>query len=158
MSPMQQGRAQAIATFGGAIHHPRGAPTWDIQDPVRGREGRLQLMEHRTPAPVLSLSKCSNLVHQLIDDACLVHMSLSSELIIGCVHMFATMLGAVHRASLHQCKDAPCSGATQGTMPSSFYDFFKKNLNNCVETNRTSKRFFDGSSILRKVKMRACVE
>jgi hypothetical protein len=43
-------------------------------------------------------------------------------------------------------------------MPSSFYDFFKKNPDNCIETNRTSERFFDGSSILRKVKMTACVE
>jgi transposase InsO family protein len=57
-------RHKAITTLGGAVHHPRGALTRDIQDPVRGREGRLQRMEHRTPAPVLSLSKCSNLVHQ----------------------------------------------------------------------------------------------
>jgi hypothetical protein len=69
-------------------------------------------------------------------------MPLSSELIFGCVHMFATTLGAEQRMSTHQCKDAPCSGAAQGTMPSSF--FFKnlsKNPDNCVETDHTSERF-----------------
>jgi hypothetical protein len=63
-SSRQQGQAQAITTLGGAVHHPRGALTRDIQDPVRGWDGRLQRMEHRTPALVLSLSNCSNLVHQ----------------------------------------------------------------------------------------------
>jgi hypothetical protein len=55
-------------------------------------------------------------------------MSMSSELIVGCVQMFATMLGAEQRASLHQCKDAPYSGATQGTMPSSFLLNFSKQI------------------------------
>jgi hypothetical protein len=50
--------------LGGAFHHPRGAPTRDVQDLVRGREGRHQRMEHRIPATVLSLSKCSELIHQ----------------------------------------------------------------------------------------------
>jgi hypothetical protein len=50
---------------------------------------------------------------------------MSSELIVGYVHMFATTLEAEQRASLHQCKDAPCSGATQGTMPSSFFQNFQ---------------------------------
>jgi hypothetical protein len=41
--------------------------------------------------------------------------------------MFATMFEAEQRASLHQGKDAPYSGATKGTMPSSFFtNFFKK--------------------------------
>jgi hypothetical protein len=34
------------------------------KDPVRGREGRLQRMEHRTSALVLPLSNYSNLVHK----------------------------------------------------------------------------------------------
>jgi hypothetical protein len=59
-----KGQAQVITTLGGVVHHPRSAPTQDIQDPVRGQEGRLQRMEHRAPAPVLSLSNCSNLVHK----------------------------------------------------------------------------------------------
>jgi hypothetical protein len=55
-------------------------------------------------------------------------MSLSSELIFGCVHMFAAMFGAEQHASLHQCKDAPCSGATQGTdVLLIFMKIFKKN-------------------------------
>jgi hypothetical protein len=75
-------------------------------------------------------------------------MSLSSELIVGCVHMFATMFEAEQRASLHQGKDAPYSGATKGMMPSPFFTiFFKKNPDSCVETDRTSERFFDGNSI-----------
>jgi hypothetical protein len=41
--------------------------------------------------------------------------------------MLATTIEAEQRASLHQGKDAPCSGATKGTMPSSlFTKFFKK--------------------------------
>jgi hypothetical protein len=32
MSSRQQGQTQAIATLGGAVHDPRGAPTRDIQD------------------------------------------------------------------------------------------------------------------------------
>jgi hypothetical protein len=39
-----------------------------------------------------------------------------------------------------------------------FPNFFKKNLDNCVETDCTSERFFDGNSISRKVEMTACVE
>jgi hypothetical protein len=73
--------------------------------------------------------------------------------------MFATTLETEQRASLHQCKDAPCSGATKGTMPSSFFTkFFKKNPDNCVETDRTSERFFDGNSISRKARMMSCVQ
>jgi hypothetical protein len=64
MSSWKQGHAQVITTLGGAIHHSRSTPTWDIQDPVRGWEGRLQHMEHRAPVPVLSLSNCSKLVYQ----------------------------------------------------------------------------------------------
>jgi hypothetical protein len=86
-------------------------------------------------------------------------MSLSFKLIVGCVHMFATTLEAEQRASLHQCKYAPCSGATQGTIPSSvFQKISKKNPDNCVETDRTRERFFDGNSISRKVKMTTYVE
>jgi regulator of sirC expression with transglutaminase-like and TPR domain len=33
-SSRQQGQAQAITTLGGAVHHPRGTPTRDLQDPV----------------------------------------------------------------------------------------------------------------------------
>jgi hypothetical protein len=39
-----------------------------------------------------------------------------------------------------------------------FFEIFQKNPDNCVETDRTSERFFDGNSISRKVKMTACVE
>jgi hypothetical protein len=85
-------------------------------------------------------------------------MSPSSELIFGCVHMFATTFEAEQRASLHQGKDAPCSGATKGTMHSLFLRNFSKNPDNCVETNRTRERFFDRNSISRKEKMMACVE
>jgi hypothetical protein len=62
--------------------------------------------------------------------------------------------------SLHQGKDAPCSGATKGTMPSCPQHFcrnFSKYSNNFVETDRTSKKFFDGNSNSRKAKMKACV-
>jgi hypothetical protein len=38
-----------------------------------------------------------------------------------------------------------------------FYEIFQKNLDNCVETDRTSERFFDGSLISRKVKTTTCV-
>jgi hypothetical protein len=74
-------------------------------------------------------------------------MSLSSELIICCVHMFAKTFEAEQRVSLHQGKDAPCSGATKGTIPSivpsSFFTkIFKKNPDICVETDCTSERFF----------------
>jgi hypothetical protein len=62
-------------------------------------------------------------------------MSLDSELIFGCVHMFASTFGAEH---------------TQGTMPSSFFRNFQKKTDNYVETDRTSERFFDGNSISRK--------
>jgi hypothetical protein len=45
--------------------------------------------------------------------------------------------------SLNLCRDAPYSGATQGTMPSfHFYDFFKKLFDNCVAIDHTSERFF----------------
>jgi hypothetical protein len=73
--------------------------------------------------------------------------------------MFATTFEAEQRAYLLQGKDAPCSGATKGTMASSFFTkIFQKNPDNYVETNRTSERFFDGNSISWKVKMTACVE
>jgi hypothetical protein len=74
--------------------------------------------------------------------------------------MFATMLEAEQRASLHEWKNSPYSGATQGTMPSLFFFqiFSKKNPDNCVETDRMIERFFDGNSISKKVKMTACVE
>jgi hypothetical protein len=72
-------------------------------------------------------------------------MSLSSELIFGCVHMFAATFEVEQRASLHQCKDTPCSGATKGTMPSCpprFYGIFQKqNPYNFVETDCTSEWF-----------------
>jgi hypothetical protein len=35
--------------LGRGFHHPSGAPTRDVQDLVRGREGRHQHMEHRKP-------------------------------------------------------------------------------------------------------------
>jgi hypothetical protein len=99
-------------------------------------------MEHQAPAPILSLSKCSKLVHQEIDVACLVHMSLSSELIFGCVHMFATTFEAEQRKSLHQGKDAPCSGATKGTMPSLFFTkIFKKSRQLCRDRSHARKVF-----------------
>jgi hypothetical protein len=66
--------------------------------------------------------------------------------------MFATTFGVEQQAS-------PCSGATQAghdALPR-FYDFFQKNTDNCVETNRASERFFDGNSISQKVKMTAYV-
>jgi hypothetical protein len=70
--------------------------------------------------------------------------------------------------SLHLCKDAPYSGATHSTMPSpAFYPghdalprflrIFSNNSDNYVETNCTSERFFDGSSISRRVKTTTCV-
>jgi hypothetical protein len=69
------------------------------------------------------------------------------------------MLMLEQAASLHQGKDAPCSGATKGTMPSCpqrFFDFFR-NSDNLVETDRTSEKFFDGNSNSRKAKMTACM-
>jgi hypothetical protein len=69
-------------------------------------------------------------------------MSLSSKLIFGCVHMFATTFGAEQRAPLRQCKDAPYSGATQGTMPSSFFSkFFKKFRQLCQDQSHERKVF-----------------
>jgi hypothetical protein len=38
-----------------------------------------------------------------------------------------------------------------------FFTIFSKNLDNRVEIDRTSKRFFDGNSILREVKATAYV-
>jgi hypothetical protein len=63
-------------------------------------------------------------------------------------------------ASLHQVKDAPFSRATKGTMPSCpqrFFKFFQKNSDNFVENDRTSEKFFDGSSNSGKVKMTVCM-
>jgi hypothetical protein len=48
--------------------------------------------------------------------------------------------------------------ATQGMIPSLLLQNFSKNPDNCVETDRTSERFFDGNSISQKVKMMDCVE
>jgi hypothetical protein len=62
--------------------------------------------------------------------------------------------------SLHQAKDDPCSGATKGTMPSCpqrFFEFFQKNSDNFIETNRTSEKFFDGNSNSKKSKMTVCM-
>jgi hypothetical protein len=60
--------------------------------------------------------------------------------------------------SLHQYKDAPCSGATQGTMPSPvFYDFFKKIPTTVSRSIAQVKGFLDGGVISRKVKTTACV-
>jgi hypothetical protein len=43
-------------------------------------------------------------------------------------------------------------------MPSPiFLQFFSKNTDNCVETDRMSERFFDGNSISRKVKTTTCM-
>jgi hypothetical protein len=49
--------------------------------------------------------------------------------------------------SLQQCKDTPCSGATQGTMPSPIFTNLSKNTDNCVETDRPNQMFFDGNLI-----------
>jgi hypothetical protein len=38
-----------------------------------------------------------------------------------------------------------------------FFTIFSKKSDNRVETDRTSERFFDGNSILREVKVMACV-
>jgi hypothetical protein len=70
------------------------------------------------------------------------HVFEFENLLFGCVHVFATTFGVEQRTSLHQYKDAPCSGATQGTMPSPIFTKFFKNSDNCVETNRMSERFF----------------
>jgi hypothetical protein len=46
---------------------------------------------------------------------------------------------------LCQGKDAPCSGATKGTLPSCpqrFFEFSQKNSYNFVETDHMSERFF----------------
>jgi hypothetical protein len=68
------------------------------------------------------------------------------------------MLKLEQAASLH---NAPCSGATKGTTPSCpqrFFEFFQKKISyNFVETNRTSEKFFDGSSNSRKEKMTVCM-
>jgi hypothetical protein len=81
-------------------------------------------------------------------------MSLSSELIFGCVHFFMATFDLEQTVSLHQGKVAPCSGATKGTMPSCprFFRNFSKNSDNFVETDRTSEGFFDGNPNSRKVK------
>jgi hypothetical protein len=66
--------------------------------------------------------------------------------------------------TLRLSSECPCTSAetlpTQGLPrarcpPSDFYDF--SNPDNYVETDRTSKRFFDGNSILREVRATACV-
>jgi hypothetical protein len=86
-------------------------------------------------------------------------MSLSSELIVGGVHMFATTFEAEQRVSLHQAKKCSLLRGYQGhDALLVFKNFFKKNPDNCVEIDRTSKRFFNGNSISQKVKMTACVE
>jgi hypothetical protein len=71
-------------------------------------------------------------------------MSLSSEFIFGCVHFFAATFELEQRASLHQGKDAPCSGVTKGMRPSwppHFFKIFQKIPTTFVETDRTSERF-----------------
>jgi hypothetical protein len=64
VSSTSQGSTQARTTLGGAVHRPPGAPTQNIQDPIRGRMSRLQCVEHRTPMAILSMSNCSNLIHR----------------------------------------------------------------------------------------------
>jgi hypothetical protein len=88
-----------------------------------------------------------------------VHMSPSSKLLFGCVHFFTATFKLEQTTSLHQGKDALCSGATKGTMPSCLLVFqkFSKNSDNFVETNRMSESFFDKNLDLRKVKMTACM-
>jgi hypothetical protein len=83
-----------------------------------------------------------------------VHMSSSSKLMFSCVHFFTATFKLEQIASLHQGKDAPCSGATKGTIPSCLLVFSKKNSkksNKFVEIDRTSERFFNGNSNSRKV-------
>jgi hypothetical protein len=55
---------------------------------------------------------------------------LKFEKLIDChVYECVTTLKAEQRVSLHMCRDAPCSGATQGTMPSFyFFAIFQKIL------------------------------
>jgi hypothetical protein len=70
------------------------------------------------------------------------------------------MLMLEQAASLHQYKDAPCSGATKGhnaLVSSTFFQNCFKNSDNLVETDRTSDKFFDGNSNSRKAKMTVCV-
>jgi hypothetical protein len=57
--------------------------------------------------------------------------------------VFATTLGAKQQASLHQCKDAPYSGATKGTMPSlNFYKIFQKSRQPCRDQSHERKVFW----------------
>jgi hypothetical protein len=68
------------------------------------------------------------------------------------------MFGVEQRVSLHQCKDAPCSGATQGMMPSPcFLRFFQKIPTTVSRPISRAKVFFDKNSALREVKMTTCV-
>jgi hypothetical protein len=41
--------------------------------------------------------------------------------------------------------------------PPPFFTIFFKNPDKCVEIDHTCERYFDGNSILRKVKVAACV-
>jgi hypothetical protein len=78
-------------------------------------------------------------------------MSLSSELIVGYVHMFATMFEAEQRASFAPRQRRSLLGGYQWHDSHNallvLTKFFKKNPDNCVETDCTNERFFDGSSV-----------
>jgi hypothetical protein len=70
------------------------------------------------------------------------------------------MLMLEQAASSHQGKDAPCSGATKGTMPlcpQRFFEIFQKHSDNFVETDRMSEKFIDGNSNSRRTKMTVCM-
>jgi hypothetical protein len=55
--------------------------------------------------------------------------------------------------SLHRCKDAPYSGATQGMMPSfQFFTIFKKLPTTMSRPITRANGFLDGNSILREVR------
>jgi hypothetical protein len=72
--------------------------------------------------------------------------------------MFATVLGAEQRASLHLQRCSLLGGYPGHNALLIFYENFQENPDNCVETNRMGERFFDEKSISRKLKMTACVE
>jgi hypothetical protein len=126
-SSRQQGQAQAITTLGGAVHHPRGALTRDLQDPVRGQEGRLQRVEHRTPAPVLSLSNCSNLVHQYRCCTACSHAFEFTNLSSAVCISLQQRLGMSSESLCTSAKMLSAQGLPRARCPPPiFYDFFKK--------------------------------
>jgi hypothetical protein len=81
------------------------------------------------------------------------HVFKFKKLVDCHVYECATALKAEQRASLHLCRNAPCSGDTAGTMPSfCFLWFFKIIMTTMSRPIAQANGFFDGTLDLARSK------